>query len=42
VQQWAAIVRPLGTVNAAKENVYIVGTASNRLNIFGVAETEGR
>jgi hypothetical protein len=28
VQQWAAIVLPLGTVNAAKENVYIVGTAS--------------
>jgi hypothetical protein len=28
VRQWAAIVLPLGTVNAAKENVYIVGSAS--------------
>ena len=37
-----AIVLPLATVSAAKENVYIVGTASKPSQYLRRAETEGR
>jgi hypothetical protein len=37
-----AIVLPVATVSAAKENVYIVGTASKPSQYPRRAETEGR